>query len=113
MPPGQRATQLQQLHVAVLPERCGTHSRDLEVCRDVGTRVVAPGCGFFADQWSEVVTYGNDEVDGMEALGLNGRVIADDPKSKRVVGMMRVRRARAIGKLGDASGALRELALAR
>jgi hypothetical protein len=67
---GDRARQLQQLHVAVLPERCGTHSRDLEVCRDVGTRVVAPGCGWFADQWSEVVTYGHDEVDGLDAVSL-------------------------------------------
>ena len=50
----ERPAQLQQLHVAVLPEGCGTHSRDLEICRDVGTRVVAPSCGWFADQWSEV-----------------------------------------------------------
>ncbi|MGY2130471.1 glycosyltransferase [Blastococcus sp. SYSU DS0617] len=68
--------QLQQLHVAVLPQRCGTHSRDLEVCRDVGTRVVAPSCGFFADQWSEVVTYGNDEVDGLDPVSLTAAVSA-------------------------------------
>ncbi|MFP5370401.1 MAG: hypothetical protein ACLGI3_06595, partial [Actinomycetes bacterium] len=42
----ERAAQFQQLHVAVLPEPCGTHSRDLEICRDVGTRVVAPSCGW-------------------------------------------------------------------
>ncbi|WP_051515834.1 glycosyltransferase [Candidatus Blastococcus massiliensis] len=70
------AAQLQQLHVAVLPERCGTHSRDLEVCRDVGTRVVAPSCGFFADQWSEVVTYGNDERDGLDPVSLTAAVSA-------------------------------------
>ncbi len=62
--------QLQQLHVAVLPQRCGTHSRDLEICRDVGTRVVAPGCGWFADQWSDVVTYGNDEDGGLDPVSL-------------------------------------------
>jgi hypothetical protein len=56
-----RPAQLQQLHVAVLPERCGTHSRDLEICRDVGTRVVAPACGWFTDQWSEVVPYGEED----------------------------------------------------
>jgi hypothetical protein len=67
---------LQELHVAVLPERCGTHSRDLEVCRDVGTRVVAPSCGFFADQWSEVVTYANDEVDGLDPVSLTAAVSA-------------------------------------
>ncbi|MCA1656184.1 MAG: hypothetical protein LC713_00440 [Actinobacteria bacterium] len=55
---GERAAALQELHVAVLPERCRTHSRDLEVCRDVGTRVVVPGCDWFAEQWSDVVTYG-------------------------------------------------------
>ncbi len=70
------AAQLQQLHVAVLPERCGTHSRDLEVCRDVGTRVVAPSCGFFADQWSEVVTYANDEIDGLDPVSLTAAVSA-------------------------------------
>jgi hypothetical protein len=70
------AAELQQLHVAVLPERYGTHSRDLEVCRDVGTRVVAPSCGFFADQWSEVVTYGNDEIDGLDSVSLTAAVSA-------------------------------------
>lgn len=68
--PARWAAQLQELHVAVLPERCGTHSRDLEVCRDVGTRVVAPGCGWFADQWSDVVVYGNDEERGFDAVSL-------------------------------------------
>jgi hypothetical protein len=71
---GDLAQQLQQLHVAVLPERCGTHSRDLEICRDVGTRVVAPGCGWFADQWSEVVTYGHDEETGLDAVSLTAAV---------------------------------------
>jgi hypothetical protein len=66
--------QLQRLHVAVLAERCGTHSRDLETCRDVGTRVVAPSCGWFADQWSEVVTYGHDEEAGLDAVSLTAAV---------------------------------------
>jgi hypothetical protein len=68
--------QLQQLHVAVLPEGCGTHSRDLEICRDVGTRVVAPSCGWFADQWSEVVSYGNDEQGGLDPVSLTAAVAA-------------------------------------
>jgi hypothetical protein len=71
---GDLPRQLQQLHVAVLAERCGTHSRDLEICRDVGTRVVAPGCGWFADQWSEVVTYGHDEEHGLDAVSLTAAV---------------------------------------
>jgi hypothetical protein len=68
--------ELQQLHVAVLAERCGTHSRDLEICRDVGTRVVAPSCGWFADQWSDVVPYLNDEERGFDAVSLTGAVSA-------------------------------------
>jgi Glycosyltransferase Family 4 len=60
----ERVAALQDLHVAVLPERCRTHSRDLEVCRDVGTRVVVPGCGWFVEQWSDVVTYGDEGADG-------------------------------------------------
>ncbi|WP_104524081.1 glycosyltransferase [Blastococcus atacamensis] len=66
--------QLQQLHVAVLPEPCGTHSRDVEVCRDVGTRVVAPSCGWFADQWSEVVPYSHDEQGGVDAVSLTAAI---------------------------------------
>jgi len=61
--PKDRPAQFQQMHVAVLPERHGAHSRDLEVCRDVGTRVVAPRSGWFTEQWSEVVPYGTD-IDG-------------------------------------------------
>jgi hypothetical protein len=68
------AAELQQLHVAVLPERCGGHSRDLEICRDVGTRVVAPGCGWFAEQWSDVVTYGVEG--GLDAVSVAAAVAA-------------------------------------
>jgi hypothetical protein len=66
--------QLQQLHVAVLPEACGGHSRDLEVCRDVGTRVVAPSCGWFTDQWSDVVPYGNHEGGRLDAVSLTAAI---------------------------------------
>ena len=65
---------LQQLHVIVLPERYGTHSRDVEICRDVGTRVVAPTCGWFADQWSEVVPYSNDEQGGLDRVSLTAAI---------------------------------------
>ena len=66
--------QLQQLHVAVLPEPCGSHSRDLEICRDVGTRVVAPSCGWFADQWSDVVSYGNHEEGRLDPVSLTAAI---------------------------------------
>jgi hypothetical protein len=68
--------QLQQLHVAVLPEPCGTHSRDLEICRDVGTGVVAPNCGWFAGQWSEVVTYAVDDSGRLDPVAVTGAVAA-------------------------------------
>ena len=41
---------LRSLDVSVLPYRWGTHSGWLEACRDLGTAVVAPTCGHFADQ---------------------------------------------------------------
>jgi len=41
---------LHSLDVSVLPYRFGTHSGWLEACRDVGTTVVAPTCGYYAEQ---------------------------------------------------------------
>lgn len=41
---------LQSLDACVLPYRFGTHSGWLEACYDLGTTVVAPDCGFYADQ---------------------------------------------------------------
>jgi hypothetical protein len=38
------------LDVSVLPYRFGTHSGWLEACYDLGTAVVAPTCGFYAEQ---------------------------------------------------------------
>lgn len=53
---------LGSLDVSVLPYRFGTHSGWLEACRDVGTQVVAPTCGFYADQ-GPVHSYVLDESD--------------------------------------------------
>lgn len=41
---------LARLDVSVLPYRFGTHSGWLEACRDLGTSVIAPSCGYYADQ---------------------------------------------------------------
>lgn len=41
---------LASLDVSVLAYRFGTHSGWLEACRDLGTAVVAPACGYYADQ---------------------------------------------------------------
>ncbi|NYD42664.1 glycosyltransferase family 1 protein [Nocardioides panaciterrulae] len=55
---------LSSLDVSVLPYRFGTHSGWLEACRDLGTTVVAPTCGYFADQ-GPVLSYRHDE-DGFD-----------------------------------------------
>lgn len=49
------------LDVSVLPYRFGTHSGWLEACRDLGTAVIAPTCGYFADQ-APVLSYQHDEA---------------------------------------------------
>lgn len=51
---------LNSLDVSVLPYRFGTHSGWLEACRDVGTTVVAPTCGHYAEQ-GPVLGYTMDE----------------------------------------------------
>ncbi|GAB6985763.1 glycosyltransferase family protein [Nocardioides pyridinolyticus] len=52
---------LGSLDVSVLPHRFGTHSGWLEACRDLGTTVVAPTCGYFAEQ-GPVLGYTHDET---------------------------------------------------
>lgn len=61
---------VRRAHVTVLPYRWGTHSGWLELARDLGTRVVAPDCGYYAEQWSDVVTYRNNETDGLDPASL-------------------------------------------
>lgn len=41
---------LAAIDVSVLPYRFGTHSGWLEACHDVGTGIVVPDCGFYAEQ---------------------------------------------------------------
>lgn len=53
-------TYLSDLDVSVLPYRFGTHSGWLEACRDLGTAIVAPTCGYYADQ-GPVHSYAMDE----------------------------------------------------
>ncbi|MGN6613238.1 MAG: PaaI family thioesterase, partial [Angustibacter sp.] len=52
---------LQGLDVSVLPYRFGTHSGWLEACHDLGTWVVAPDCGFYAEQRT-VLSYAADNA---------------------------------------------------
>jgi len=72
----ERAAQFQQLHAAVLPEPPGTHSRDLEICRDVGTRVVAPSSGWLQGQWGDVVCYGDDALGRVDPVSVTGAIAA-------------------------------------
>ncbi|WP_307861898.1 glycosyltransferase [Nocardioides sp. SYSU D00065] len=65
---------LSSLDVSVLPYRFGTHSGWLEACRDLGTAVIAPSCGYFADQ-APVLGYRHDEQ-GFDADSLAAAVRA-------------------------------------
>jgi hypothetical protein len=60
------------LDVAILPYRFGTHSGWLEACRDLGTSVVAPSCGCYADQGPAFI-YRCDE-DGLDGASLREAV---------------------------------------
>ncbi|SBU96699.1 hypothetical protein YW3DRAFT_05845 [Streptomyces sp. MnatMP-M77] len=60
------------LDVSVLPYRFGTHSGWLEACHDLGTTVVAPSCGFYAQQ-RPCLTYGHDRR-GLDAASLRDAV---------------------------------------
>lgn len=51
---------LASISVSVLPYRFGTHSGWLEACRDLGTTVIAPSCGYYRDQ-GPVIEYVHEE----------------------------------------------------
>jgi hypothetical protein len=79
------------LDASVLPYRFGTHSGWLEACFDLGTAVVAPSCGFYAQQ-RPCLIYGHDES-GLDAASLvaavrhaykQGRAPGADADSRRV-----------------------------
>ena len=59
------------IDVSVLPYRFGTHSGWLEACFDLGTAVVAPSCGFYAQQ-RPCVIYRHDEAGLEHAASLAG-----------------------------------------
>lgn len=81
---------LADLDVSVLPYRYGTHSGWLEACRDLGTAVVAPTCGYYAEQ-GPVHSFGLDES-GLDEASLTralwasraaGRPAALTPATRR------------------------------
>jgi hypothetical protein len=59
---------LESLDLSVLPYRFGTHSGWLEACFDLGTPVLAPTCGYFAQQ-RPCLTYRHDEQ-GLDVASL-------------------------------------------
>lgn len=63
---------LQGLDLSVLPYRFGTHSGWLEACHDLGTPVLAPTCGFYAEQ-RRCLSFGMDET-GLDAPALRRAV---------------------------------------
>ena len=84
------------LDVSVLPYRFGTHSGWLEACHDLGTAVIAPTCGFYAEQ-QPCVSYRHDE-DGLDAGSLVAavrRVHAERPAPRASVAEPRGGAARA------------------
>lgn len=74
LPDDQLWEYLAGLDLSVLPYRFGTHSGWLEACRDLGTAVAAPDCGFYADQ-GPVFVYSHNE-DGLDAASLKAAVRA-------------------------------------
>lgn len=85
---------LESLDVSVLPYRFGTHSGWLEACRDLGTAVVAPSCGYYADQ-GPVHTYVHDEAayDGESLQAAVHAAWAGGPVPPLAVEMRRAQRA--------------------
>ena len=63
---------LESLDLSVLPYRFGTHSGWLEACFDLGTPVLAPTCGFFAQQ-RPCLSYRHDEQ-GLDVPSLQAAV---------------------------------------
>ena len=63
----------ESLDLSVLPYRFGTHSGWLEGCYDLGTAVLAPTCGYFAEQ-RPCLTYRHDEQ-GLDVASLQAAVL--------------------------------------
>ncbi len=63
---------LEGLDLSVLPYRFGTHSGWLEACHDLGTAVLAPSCGYYAEQ-RPCLSYRHDE-NGVDAPSLRAAV---------------------------------------
>jgi beta-1,4-mannosyltransferase len=88
--------------VFVLPYRFGTHSGLLEACRDLGTAVVAPSCGGYADQGAHhrFDVTGDGRLDAASfAAALRAAVTRPRPAPLRVAVRVRQREEVAAGYL--------------
>lgn len=80
--------ELAALTVSVLPYRFGTHSGWLEACHDVGTRVLAPSLGHYADQGADAVfTAGEDTLDAASLVAALQRLLDDAAPGADLVGL--------------------------
>lgn len=68
-------TYLAGVDAFVLPYAFGTHSGLLEACRDLGTAVIAPSIGGYADQGAHH-GFAADEANGIDVAGLTAAVRA-------------------------------------
>ena len=59
----------------LLPYAFGTHSGFLEACRDLGTTVIAPSCGAYAEQGAQHV-FKSDEQTGVDVSSLKAAMVA-------------------------------------
>ena len=59
----------------LLPYAFGTHSGFLEACRDLGTTVIAPSCGAYADQGAQH-EFLSDELSGLDVSSLKAAMVA-------------------------------------
>ncbi|MGI5128172.1 glycosyltransferase family 1 protein [Pseudonocardia sp. CA-107938] len=87
-----------EIDVSVLPYRFGTHSGWLEACHDLGTTVVAPSCGFYAQQ-RPCLIYRNDEEHGLDAASLTAAVVTATGRDRphwRAVRAQRMAERRAV-----------------
>lgn len=93
----------------VLPYRFGTHSGLLELCRDLGTAVVAPSCGGYAAQGAHHL-FDSDETRGFDPASFQ-RAVEDAVEAGPPAPLTRTFRARQASWVAEEHRRVYELAL--
>lgn len=93
----------------VLPYRFGTHSGLLELCRDLGTAVVAPSCGGYAAQGAHHV-FDSDEERGFDPASFR-RAVEDAVEAGPPLPLTRAFRAREASRVAEEHRRIYELVL--